>query len=151
MFRPASLALLLLTAQLLGCASAPDAPTQAMSAGQLHALVFGAQQPKPLGELDGREIRVRGDVDLRYRGQQRLVVNGANAHGDCVQLIVPTAINQHFTARRFRGRIEGSLIVLPSPADGELYIHYEVDGVHVYPACDGHLMVFLKVAKLTRD
>jgi hypothetical protein len=151
MSRPASLALLLLVAQLAGCAAAPEARVNAMSAAQLHALVFGAQQPASLNELDGREISVRGDVDLRYGGQQILVVEGANARGDCVQLVVPDAIGRHFAARRFHALIEGSLIVLPSPAEGELYIHYAIDGILVYPACDGRTMVFLKVAKLTRD
>jgi len=151
MLRPTSLALLLLAMQQAGCASSPESPVKPMPAAQLHELVFGAQQPTSLDELDGRKISVRGDVDLRYRGQQRLFVNGANAGGDCVQLIIPAAVNRHFAARQFRGRIEGSLIVLPSPADSELYVHYKIDGVLVYPACDGRTMVFMKVEKLTKD
>lgn len=143
-------ALLTLVMLLAGCASAPATLDDAMSAAQLHALVFGPRQPKSLDELDGRLISVRGKVDLRYGGQQRLLVNAQGGEGGCVQLIVPAAIDRSLAARRFNARIEGALLVLPTPADGEFYIHYKVDGILAYPACAERTMVFLKVAKLTK-
>ena len=122
-----------------------------MSVAQLYELVFGAQQPKPLDELDGRLISVRGRVDLRRGGQQRLLVNGEGAEGGCVQLIVPAAIDRRFAARRFDARIEGNLLVFPTPPDEAFFVRYKVDGILVYPACDEWTMVFLKVAKLTKE
>jgi hypothetical protein len=138
----------MLAALFAGCATAPRQDNEAMSAAQLHALVFGAQQPKSLDDLDGRKISVRGKVDLRYGGQQVLLAEGGQ--GSCVQLIVPMAIDHSIAARRFLAHVEGALIVMPTPAEDELYTRYKVDGIQVYPACDGRTMVFLKVAKLTK-
>lgn len=147
----ASPALLMLAMLFTGCASVPEARDDAMSADQLYALVFGAQQPKSLDDLQGRQINVRGKVDLRYGGQQLLLADGEGAEGGCVQLIVPEAINRSFFSRRFHAHIEGSLLVFPTPADGDIYVHYKVNGVLVYPACAESAMVFLEVAKLTKD
>ena len=148
MRQQASPTALVLGMLLAGCASAPEAPDDAMSADQLYAQVFGTQQPKSLDELDGRPISVRGKVDLRYGGQQLLLASGPE--GGCVQLIVPAAIDRSIAARRFHARIEGALVVMPTPSDEEFYVHYKMDGILIYPACSEWAMVFLKVSKLTK-